>query len=119
VQDHEQFMRLALDEARRAEAIGEVPVDAVVVLDGQVVGRGFNQPIGAVDPTAHARSWRSGTPRAASTTTGSRMRSYVTIEPCLMRRRARARAHRHAQSSAPRSLKPGGRLDHARSSCRR
>ena len=73
VQDHERFMRLALDEARRAEAIGEVPVGAVVVLDGQVVGRGFNQPIGAVDPTAPRRLWPSGTPRAASATTGSQM----------------------------------------------
>ena len=47
-------MRLALAEAERARDQGEVPVGAVVVFEGRVVGAGFNQPIAAVDPTAHA-----------------------------------------------------------------
>ena len=82
---HDTFMRAALDEARRACDAGEVPIGAVVVLDGQVVGRGFNQPIGAADPTAHAEIVAM---RAAARAlgnyrlTGATM--YVTIEPCLM-----------------------------------
>jgi len=82
---HETFMRAALDEARRGSETGEVPVGAVVVLDGQVVGRGFNQPIGASDPTAHAEivalreaARALGNYRLVGTTL------YVTIEPCLM-----------------------------------
>ncbi len=51
--DH-AFMRLALDQARNAFAQGEVPVGAVVVLDGRVIATGYNQPIGDHDPTAHA-----------------------------------------------------------------
>ena len=47
-------MHSALDEAQRALAAGEVPIGAVVVVDGRIVGRGFNQPISAVDPTAQA-----------------------------------------------------------------
>ena len=82
---HDTFMRAALDEARRGSEAGEVPVGAVVVLDGQVVGRGFNQPIGASDPTAHAEivalreaARALGNYRLVGTT------MYVTIEPCLM-----------------------------------
>ena len=52
--DDRRYMGQALDEARAALAAGEVPVGAVVVLDGQVIGRGHNQPIGLKDPTAHA-----------------------------------------------------------------
>ena len=47
-------MRQALAEARKAEAAGEVPIGAIVVADGLVIGTGFNQPISASDPTAHA-----------------------------------------------------------------
>jgi tRNA(adenine34) deaminase len=82
---HDTYMRAALDEARRAFDAGEVPVGAVVVLGGEVVGRGFNQPITANDPTAHAEvvalraAARSiGNYRLVGTTL------YVTIEPCLM-----------------------------------
>ncbi len=82
---HETFMRAALDEARRGSETGEVPVGAVVVLDGQVVGRGFNQPIAARDPTAHAEivalreaARALGNYRLVGTT------MYVTIEPCMM-----------------------------------
>jgi tRNA(adenine34) deaminase len=78
-------MRLALDEARRAREAGEVPVGAVLVADGVVVGRGFNQPIGRLDPTAHAEivALRA----AASALANYRLvgvTAYVTLEPCLM-----------------------------------
>jgi tRNA(adenine34) deaminase len=78
-------MRLALAEAARAGAIGEVPVGAVVVLDGHVIGRGHNQPIAADDPTAHAEIVAI---RAAAASLGNYRLTgatlYVTIEPCLM-----------------------------------
>jgi tRNA(adenine34) deaminase len=78
-------MRMALDEATKASEVGEVPVGAVVVLDGQIIGRGFNQPIRAVDPTAHAEivALRD----AARTVSNYRLAGAtlcVTLEPCLM-----------------------------------
>ena len=82
---HERWMRLALDEAERALAAGEVPVGAVVVIDGRVIGAGFNQPIGAHDPTAHAEVVAL---RAAALGMGNYRLTgadlYVTVEPCLM-----------------------------------
>ena len=85
VPSHEDFMRQALQEARRALHLGEVPVGAVLVAGGEVVARGFNQPIHQVDPTAHAEivTLRSaaralGNYRLTGTTL------YVTLEPCLM-----------------------------------
>ncbi len=82
---HEPFMRAALDEARKAADAGEVPVGAIVVLDAVIVGRGFNQPISATDPTAHAEivALRDAA-RAVGNyrLVGSTM--YVTVEPCLM-----------------------------------
>jgi tRNA(adenine34) deaminase len=82
---HEPLMRAALDEARKAFAAGEVPVGAVVSVDGVIVGRGFNQPISAVDPTAHAEIVAL---RGAARTVGNYRlvgaTLYVTIEPCLM-----------------------------------
>jgi tRNA(adenine34) deaminase len=82
---HQAFMRRALDEARRAEAVGEVPIGAVAVLDGAIVGRGFNRPISAVDPTAHAEIVAL---REAASAIGNYRLSgldlYVTLEPCLM-----------------------------------
>jgi tRNA(adenine34) deaminase len=78
-------MRLALAEARKAEAAGEVPIGAVVVLDGVVIGAGFNQPISASDPTAHAEivAMRAAAARVGNyRLTGSTL--YVTVEPCLM-----------------------------------
>jgi len=82
---HEALMRLALDEARRGAALGEVPVGAVLVLDGEVVGAGFNQPLGAVDPTAHAEivALRAAA-RAAGNYRLTGATLYVTVEPCLM-----------------------------------
>jgi tRNA(adenine34) deaminase len=82
---HERWIRLALGEAERALAAGEVPVGAIVVLDDQVIGAGFNQPIAARDPTAHAEIVAM---RAAARAvrnyrlTGADL--YVTVEPCLM-----------------------------------
>lgn len=82
---HESYMRAALVEARRAAEAGEVPVGAVVVLNNAIVGRGFNQPISATDPTAHAEvvALRDAA-RAIGNyrLVGSTM--YVTVEPCLM-----------------------------------
>lgn len=78
-------MDAALAEARRALEAGEVPVGAVLVVDGAVVARAFNQPIRAVDPTAHAEVLALREAAAASGNyrlTGSTL--YVTVEPCLM-----------------------------------
>lgn len=82
---HEHFMRQALEQARRAAACGEVPVGAVVVKDGQVIGRGHNSPLSAQDPTAHAEVLAL---REAARTLGNyRLEGctlYVTLEPCTM-----------------------------------
>jgi len=82
---HEIFMRAALEQARLAIDAGEVPVGAVVVIDGQIVARAFNQPIRAVDPTAHAEvlALRAAAQQAGNyRLTGAML--YVTVEPCLM-----------------------------------
>jgi len=81
----ERFMDAALDEARRARDAGEVPVGAVVVADGHIVGRGFNQPISSGDPTAHAEivAIRDAA-RALGNYRLTGATLYVTIEPCLM-----------------------------------
>jgi len=82
---HDDFMRRALTEAHRAREAGEVPVGAVVVFNGAVVGTGFNRPIGAQDPTAHAEIVALG---AAGQALGNyRLPGttlYATVEPCLM-----------------------------------
>ena len=81
----EEFMRQALELARRAQQEGEVPVGALVVMDDQVVGEGWNRPISASDPTAHAEIQAM---RAAAQSmknyrlTGATL--YVTLEPCDM-----------------------------------
>ena len=78
-------MRLALSEARQALHLGEVPIGAVLARDQDVVAVGFNQPIHAVDPTAHAEliairkaARELGNYRVTGTTL------YVTVEPCMM-----------------------------------
>jgi tRNA(adenine34) deaminase len=79
------FMSAALDEARRAREAGEVPIGAVVVLGGEIIGRGYNQPISSGDPTAHAEivAIRAGAVHAGNyRLTGATL--VVTIEPCLM-----------------------------------
>ncbi len=81
----EYFMREALSLARSAECLGEVPVGAVVVRDGQIVGRGFNSPIGESDPTAHAEI--AALRDAARNLDNYRLPGcelYVTLEPCAM-----------------------------------
>jgi tRNA(adenine34) deaminase len=83
--DDTTLMGLALEEARRAAAEGEVPVGAVVVMGGEVIGRGHNMPIAAADPTAHAEivalreaARKVGNYRLPGATL------YATVEPCPM-----------------------------------
>ena len=81
----EDFMLLAMEQAREAGACGEVPVGAIVVLNGEIVGRGFNQPILRHDPTAHAEVMALRD--AASRLGNYRLPGcelYVTLEPCAM-----------------------------------
>jgi tRNA(adenine34) deaminase len=81
----EAFMRRALDLARHAEQAGEVPVGALVVLNDEILGEGWNQPIVSHDPTAHAEI-------VALRAAAARMKNYrltdttlyVTLEPCAM-----------------------------------
>ena len=78
-------MDAALEEAQRAHGAGEVPIGAVVALDGAIVGRGFNQPISSGDPTAHAEivAIRDAARQVGNyRLTGAVL--CVTIEPCLM-----------------------------------
>lgn len=81
----ESFMREALALAAEAEALGEVPVGAVVVKDGEIIGRGFNRPVSSHDPTTHAEivALRD----AAQHLKNYRLvdcELYVTLEPCTM-----------------------------------
>jgi len=81
----EQFMRRALAIARAGGAHGEVPVGAVVVIDGEIIGEGYNAPISHQDPTAHAeiRAMRAAAQRLGNyRLTGASL--YVTLEPCAM-----------------------------------
>ena len=81
----EQYMRRALALARQAQAEGEVPVGAVVVREGEIIGEGWNRPIAAHDPTAHAeiQALRSASSRLGNyRLTGAVL--YVTLEPCDM-----------------------------------
>jgi len=81
----EDYMQLALELAVQAAAAGEVPVGAVVVKDGEIIGRGYNAPISLSDPSAHAEMQAL---RAAAQTLGNyRLPGctlYVTLEPCAM-----------------------------------
>jgi tRNA(adenine34) deaminase len=81
----DELMAGALEEAGRARDEGEVPIGAVVVIDGAIVGRGFNQPISSGDPTAHAEIVAI---REAARAVGNYRLTgatlCVTIEPCLM-----------------------------------
>jgi len=85
VQADERFMRAALEQALEAARHNEVPVGSVVVVGDEILGAGFNQPIGAQDPTAHAEivALRAAAQRIGNyRLTGSTL--YVTIEPCQM-----------------------------------
>lgn len=81
----EQFMRLAIEWAERGRAVGEVPVGAVVVAGGEVIGAAYNAPVSRNDPTAHAEilalrraGERLGNYRLENSTL------YATLEPCVM-----------------------------------
>ena len=81
----EAFMRRALELARRAEEEGEVPIGAVVVMDQAIIGEGWNRPISASDPTAHAEIQAMRAAAASQKNyrlTGATL--YVTLEPCAM-----------------------------------
>jgi len=82
---HDEFMRQALALAEEAQALGEVPVGAVVVLGGRAVGSGSNAPIRSIDPTAHAEivAIRAAC-RALSSFQLSGCEIYTTCEPCPM-----------------------------------
>lgn len=81
----EAFMTRALELARSAQEEGEVPIGALVVLDGKIIGEGWNRPIAASDPTAHAEIQAMRAAAAATKNyrlTGASL--YVTLEPCDM-----------------------------------
>lgn len=81
----QDWMQQALTLAKQAQAVGEVPVGAVVVLNDQIIGEGYNRPIGLHDPSAHAEIMAM---RAAAEKVGNyRLLGatlYVTLEPCMM-----------------------------------
>jgi tRNA(adenine34) deaminase len=83
--EDERFMRMALEEARRAGEEGEVPVGAVLVNAGEVIGRGRNRPIALGDPTAHAEmlAIREGAAKARNYRLPDST-LYATLEPCAM-----------------------------------
>ena len=105
----ESYMRMALALAHEAEASGEVPVGAVVVMSGEVVGRGRNSPIERSDPTAHAEILAlreacaaAGNYRLEGTTL------YTTLEPCVMCAGALVAARIARVVFAARDLRFGG-----------
>jgi tRNA(adenine34) deaminase len=82
---HDEYMRTALEQAQLGAAAGEVPIGAVLVVNDRIIAEAFNQPIGSVDPTAHAEvlvlreaAHALGNYRLTEATV------YVTVEPCLM-----------------------------------
>jgi tRNA(adenine34) deaminase len=106
---HESYMREALLLAREAELAGEVPVGAVLVAGGSVVGRGRNAPVGRSDPTAHAEILAL---REAAAALGNyRLEDatlYVTLEPCVMCAGALVAARVHRLVFGARDLRFGG-----------
>ena len=83
--EHEKYMTLAIREARKAARIGETPIGAVIVKDGEVVGRGYNRVESGKDPTLHAEMIalrRAAGKLGAWRLIGCTM--YVTVEPCSM-----------------------------------
>jgi tRNA(adenine34) deaminase len=81
----DEFMRVALEQAKLGAAAGEVPIGAVLVVNDRIISEAYNQPIGSVDPTAHAEVLVL---REAARALGNYRLTdaivYVTIEPCLM-----------------------------------
>jgi tRNA(adenine34) deaminase len=108
-QDDEMFMRQALELAREAERAGEVPVGAILVRDGGILGRGRNSPIERSDPTAHAEILAL---REAGAAAGNyrldRCTLYVTLEPCAMCAGAVVAARVHRLVFGSRDLRFGG-----------
>lgn len=85
IEQDEFWMRRALELAAQAESLGEVPVGAVIVRDGEAIGEGFNQPISSCDPSAHAEI--VAVRAAAKSANNYRLPGssiYVTLEPCTM-----------------------------------
>jgi len=81
----EDWMALALEQASKAASENEIPVGAIVVLDGEVIGEGYNAPISLCDPTAHAEI--QAIRMACKTVHNYRLPNatlYVTLEPCSM-----------------------------------
>jgi len=84
-EEHRQWMKAAIEEAQKAEAIGEVPIGAVIVRDGRMIGRGHNLRETSLDPTAHAEM--KAIYEASRYLNAWRLldcRLYVTLEPCPM-----------------------------------
>ncbi len=85
VPGHREFMETALEQARQGQAAGEVPIGAVIVVDGRVVARAYNQPVSTCDPTAHAEMLAlRDAGKAAANYRLTDATVYVTLEPCLM-----------------------------------
>jgi|SRR5688572_8783345 len=85
VPGHREFMETALAQARQGQAAGEVPIGAVIVVDGRVVARAYNQPVSTCDPTAHAEMLAlRDAGKAAANYRLTDATVYVTLEPCLM-----------------------------------
>jgi tRNA(adenine34) deaminase len=85
IDDHERWMRAALAEAEKAAALGDVPIGAVAIREGEIVGRGYNRKEYDGDPTAHAEI--IALQEAARTLGGWRLPGvtlYCTLEPCAM-----------------------------------
>jgi len=106
---HDEFMREALALAEEARALGEIPVGAVVVIEGEVAGRGRNSPIAHSDPSAHAEMLairdacaRIGNYRLEGATL------YSTLEPCVMCAGALVAARVETLVFAARDLRFGG-----------
>jgi tRNA(adenine34) deaminase len=107
--DHETYMRAAMQEAFLAETEGEVPVGAVLVIDGEIVARAHNTPIAANDPTAHAEI--NLLRAAAQQKQNYRLDSatvYVTLEPCIMCAGALVHARIRTLVFGARDLRFGG-----------
>lgn len=83
---HERWMRHALDLAHRAEEAGEVPVGAVLVYEGEIIGEGHNRPISTHDASAHAEmiALRAATARLQNYRLPASTQLFVTLEPCAM-----------------------------------
>lgn len=85
LKEDERWMIEAIEEARKAQDLGEVPVGAVVILDGKVIGRGHNLPIKTHDPSAHAEIMalrNAGLSNSNYRLPGATI--YITLEPCAM-----------------------------------